>query len=199
MVAPLMLAAVGAGTMAIGGLMASKGRRPQISPEQLESIRRKSEVEGTLTGMFQERAKDPFKYVMPLSEQKYYDERRDEIYGEGRKRQEQGLMGAMSRTGALGSGQTNYALSQFSQQTMRQQQQFYFEDRRTRLQEREGAVQATYGMGMNLLGAPDQGQALTEAANARARQHNVWRNRWSNMVTQAGGAAFGYGLGKAAG
>ena len=126
--------AFGGATMLGGGLMSSKGRAPGIAPQQQESAYRKLAAGKTLHGMFEERAKDPYKYVMPLQEQQYYDKRRDEIYGEGRERQAQGIMGRLNRSGILGSGATGEALGRFGQQTLRDKQQFYFQDRATRLQ-----------------------------------------------------------------
>lgn len=190
---------VGATTLAVGGLMSSKGRRPGLSPQHQQSMERKLGAEGALSDMFQKRAKDPFAYVMPIDEQRYYDKRRLDIYGEGRGRQQQSLMGAMSRTGALASGATNYNLMRFGQETLRDQQQFYFQDRATRLKEKEQAVQSTYQMGMGILGAPTQGTEMTDVLTARNRQHNVWRNRWANVFTSTGGQMLGTGLGQIAG
>lgn len=191
--------AAGAALAIGGGLMGKKGRRPGISPTQMASIERKSEAEGTLSQMFQERAKDPFQYVMPLAEQQYYDKRQADIYGEGRQRQQQSLMAAMSRTGTLASGATNYNLMRFGQETLRDKQQFYFQDRAQRLGEREQAVGQTFQMGMQFMGAPGVGGQITDAMNARSRQHNEWRNRWANLASSMGGQMMGYGLGQMAG
>lgn len=189
---------IGATLTGIGGVMSKKGRRPGLSPTEAASVQRKSEAEGTLSAMFQQRAKDPFQYVMPLEEQKYYDKRRDEIYGEEKGRQQSGLMSAMSRTGALASGATNYNLMRFGQQTLRDQQQFYFQDQATRLQQRESAVQSTFNMGQAFLGSPVIGGQMTEAMNARSQQHNQWRNRWANVFSSGGGQMLGAGLGQVA-
>jgi hypothetical protein len=189
----------GGAMMAAGTLMSKRGRRPRLSPQEMASLERRSEAEGTLSKMFQERAQDPFAYVMPLAEQQYYDKRRDDIYDEGRQRQQQSLMGAMNRTGALASGATNYNLMRFGQETLRDKQQFYFQDQATRLQQREQAVGNTFGMGASFMGLPAQGQAYTDVMNARARDHNQWRNRWANVMTQTGGALMGHGMGQAVG
>ncbi len=199
MVDPVTMAVIGGGLMAAGGLGSKKGRRPGISPVEMQSIERKSAAEGTLSAMFQERAKDPFQYLMSPEEQDKFEERRLDIYGEGRQRQQQQLMGAMSRTGALASGATNYNLMRFGQETLRDQQQFYFQDRQKRLQEREQAVQSTFGMGQAIVGGPTVGGQVTDVMNQRAREHNQWRNRWANMATSVGGQLAGYGLGNMAG
>lgn len=191
--------AAGAAITVYGVASKKKGKGPQLGSEEQLSIQRKSEAEGTLSGMFQERAKDPFKYVMPLGEQKYYDERQADIYGEERDRQQQSLMGAMNRMGTLGSGATGYNLMRFGQQTLRDKQQFYFQDRAQRLREREGAVQATYGMGMGLLSAPTVGMRQTDMMNQRTAQANQWKNRWSDLASNIGGQMMGYGLGSKTG
>lgn len=190
-----LTAGTGATMVGIGGLMSSKGRRPGLSPMEMQSLQTKMGAQQTLGRMFQERAQDPFKYVMPLEEQKYYDQRRSDIYGEGRQQQQQQMMGAMSRTGTLASGASNYNLMRFGQQTLRDQQQFYFQDRANRLKEREGAVQNTFAMGQGVLGSETLGGQMTDVLSARNKQHNVWRNRWANIVTSAGGQTMGYGLG----
>lgn len=192
-------AVAGGTTMVLGGLAASKGRKPGLAPQHQESMERKIATEKTLSQMFQERAKDPFAYVMPADEQRYYDKRKMDIYGQERGRQQQSMMGAMSRTGALASGATNYNLMRFGQETLRDQQQFYFQDRSNRLKEREQAVQSTYQMGTSLLGMPTQGTEMTDVMTARNRQHNVWRNRWANVLTSVGGQMLGSGLGQIAG
>jgi len=189
---------MGAAGMLVGGLMSKKGRKPGISPMEQESLQRKIEAEKTLSKMFQDRAKDPFQYVMGLEEQKYYDTRRDEIYGQQRERQQQGLMGAMNRTGTLGSGATQFRLGQFAQDTLRDKQQFYFQDQASRLQQKEQAVANTFSMGQGVLGGPALGAQQTDVMNARARQHNAWRNRWANVASSAGGQMMGAGMGKMA-
>ena len=185
----------GLSNMVIGGLMSKKGRKPGLSPMESGSLGRKEATERQLTSMFQERAKDPFKYVMGLEEQKYYDERRDEIYGAERDRQQQTLMGAMNRSGALASGATAFRLGQFGQETLKQKQQFYFEDQSNRLQQKEQAVSNTFNMGSSLMSRPAIGAQQTDVMNARSRQHNAWRNRWGSMTSQMGGQMFGAGVG----
>jgi len=174
------------GKPAVATLMASKGRQPGISEEERATTERRRKVEEGMAGMFEERAKDPFAYVMPLEEQKYYDKRRLKIYGEERGRQQQSLMGAMNRTGTLASGATNYNLMRFGQETLRDQQQFYFQDQATRLQQREQAYSSTIQSGAAITNAPVIGAQETDAMNARARQHNEWRNRWANIFANTG-------------
>jgi len=175
-----------AGKQALTTLMSDRPRRATISPEEQASTERRGKVEQMMWAMFEQRAQDPFAYVMPIEEQKYYDERRDQIYGEQREGQQQQLMGAMSRTGTLASGATNYNLMRFGQQTLRDQQQFYFQDRSQRLREKEGAIQSTMGMGGMILGAPAIGMQQTDLANERAKEHSEWRNRWANIIGESG-------------
>lgn len=190
-----LTAGAGATMMAVGGLMSSKGRKPGLGPIETQSLQRKMRAQKSLEGMFQDRLRSPDQNIMPFEEQQAFQQRRGEIYGEQRGQQAQALMGRMSRTGTLASGATNYNLMRFGQQTLRDQQQFYFQDRAQRLQEREQAQATTFQMGQAVAGTPVIGGQQTDVMNARARQHNVWRNRWANVMTSMGGQTLGYGLG----
>ena len=55
---------IGAGMLVAGGLMSSKGRAPGMAPMEQRSLETKFEAQQTMSKMFQERAKDPFAYVV---------------------------------------------------------------------------------------------------------------------------------------
>lgn len=192
---------IGAGIVAYaaGTAMQKKGKGASLSSYESSSMGRKSEAEGELARMFHERAKNPFQYVMGLEEQKYYDQRQSDIYGEERGQQQQSLMSAMSRTGTLGSGATNYNLMRFGQQTLRDRQQASFQDRANRLNEKEAAIQNTYNMGLQLVGAPTIGGRATQMENQNRAAENAWTNRWATGAQQVGGMLIGYGLGNKGG
>jgi len=163
-----------------------KGRYGTISPEEQASTERRAKVETSLTRRFGEEAKDPFKYTMDLDRQQTFDTLQQRAFDEQRKGQQQQLLGQMSGRGTLASGATNYRLMRFGQQTMQQQGQQYLSDVQSRFQERQGGIENVTGQGAQILGAPAIGTQQTELMNARARQHNEWRNRWATRVANMG-------------
>jgi hypothetical protein len=191
-----MLAAFGAsGVSSAYNAYQQRKHKAKISPQELASLERKEKDSQSLSKMFQDRAANPLGSVMPFAEQQYYDQRRDSIYDEGRQRQQQGLMGAMNRTGALASGATNYNLQRFGQETLRDKQQFYFQDQQNRLNQNEQAIQSTFNMGLGVMGTPVQGTQYTDLGNARTRQKLAYKTQWSNQMGSMANSYMGAGFG----
>jgi len=167
--------------------LASRGRRPGISAEEQASQRRRGGVESRMFEMFEEREKDPFGYVMTRPEQTYYKERRADVYGAGRQQAGQRLAGAMARTGAMDGGGRKKTWAKFGQTALNDRSMFEFMADKQRLQQEQSSVQSLYGMGKAISGSPMLGTQQTDLANERTRQRNMWRNRWSGMLSQMGG------------
>lgn len=168
---------------------AEKKAKPEgavLSPEERASSRRREEVEKGMVDLFQKRADDPFGYTVSLGEQQGFEARQQQITQQERGRGQQALMAKMSGRGTLASGATNYNLMRFGQQSLQQGAQSYLANQSGYFQQRQSGVQGMYGMGSQILGAPVVGAQETDVANQRAEQHNEWKNRLSNRISNFG-------------
>lgn len=188
---------VAAGAVAVGSTaLKKKGRRPGLSPDEQQITEKKSDVFGTLFNKFKEQSKNPYRFKMRVGEQEMYDKRARDIYGEERGKQNQSLMAQMNRTGSLSSGHTNYALGQFARDTLKDYQQFYFQDRRRSKEEAQEVQNQIFGQGQFLIDSKNPWERQTQVMNARNAQHNTWRNRGFSMAQQVSMAYLGKGLGE---
>lgn len=169
--------------------MSSKGRGPTISAMEQRSTERRGRVEERMTEVFRERSKDPFGYVMGRGGEEYYQQQRQDVYGEkGMGAATQQLTGALARTGQTPGVSTSLTLGNFAKNARRDRAQFdYIADRQDE-QLRESALQSTVASGRAISGSPMLGTQQTDAANERIQQNNEWRARWLNVLQ-------GFGMG----
>ena len=182
-----------------GTAMARKGRDPALGEVEQTTLRRKGDIEGLLYGAVRDRLRDPNQNLLSAAEQKTYEQRGLDIYGEYRERERQQLTASYNRAGILGSGAHMFGQREFSRGTLRDYQRFYLEDRRRRLQEKEGAFQGAVGAGQSFLSGANIGARQTSVGLAKARAHNEWINRWSSTMMTIGSGLMGTEAGKAAG
>lgn len=172
-----------------------RGRRPALHPEEQKQIQKKGKVFNKLYKMFKTQAGDPYRFKMRLGEQEMYDERARDIYGADRDKQRQSLMADMNRSGSLSSGATNYALTQFSRDTLKDYQQFYFQDRSRAKSEAQDVQNTLFKQGDALIHSKNPWERLTTVKTARDAQHNKFRNRSHSTAHQTGSAMVGSSMG----